>query len=94
MDPTQNAIEKSKQTPGLCPEAVTLLQLAAEAQRTGVMPDLPAGSEECPICGDPACIGNDCSAHDEADPLDCTHCSGRGHVLGEDCAWCDGTGEG
>lgn len=47
MDPTQSAIEKIQQTPGLCPEALVLLQLAAEAQRTGVMPELPKDHCQC-----------------------------------------------
>ena len=53
----------------------------------------PAGSAgPCPICGDPGCIGNECSPP-EPEPLACCHCGGRGHILGEDCDWCDGTGE-
>lgn len=30
--------------------------------------------------------------HDE-EPIECYHCRGRGYVLGEECEWCDGTGE-
>jgi len=47
----------------------------------------------CPICGDPGCMGNECSPPDPS-VLDCYKCSGRGHTLGVDCDCCDGTGDG
>jgi len=27
------------------------------------------------------------------EPRECYHCAGRGYVLGEECDWCNGTGE-
>jgi hypothetical protein len=45
-------------------------------------------SAECPICKQVDCMGNECSR-----PERCYHCGGRGSINGENCEWCDGTGE-
>lgn len=50
MNPLQTAIAKIAALPDLAPETRTLLELAAEAQRTGKMPAIPAavsGPAEC-----------------------------------------------
>lgn len=41
LNPLLSEIEKLSECPGLEPETVTLLKMAADAQRTGEMPPLP-----------------------------------------------------
>lgn len=45
MDPIQTAISEIANLPDLHPETKTLLALAAEAQRTGKMPEIPEADD-------------------------------------------------
>lgn len=62
MDPIQTAISEIASLPDLHPETKTLLALAAEAQRTGKMPEIPGGvafpASPCPDCQDSGYAGD------------------------------------
>lgn len=40
MSDLETAMEKLTQLPGICPEALALIEMAQKAQVSGVMPDL------------------------------------------------------
>lgn len=69
MDILHAKIEDLAKLPGLAPETVTLIQMAAEAQRTGKMPEIPRATvpdrpKHCPHADPfaycPDCVANPC----------------------------------
>lgn len=88
---TNSAIAKIAAMPGLAPEARTLLALAAEAQRTGKMPEIPPATDFPKIDG--ATYEDD---YDDEDARFCFTCQNAGVVncyCGGDFCVCDNHGE-
>lgn len=95
MSPLQTAIAKIAAMPGLAPEARTLLALAAEAQRTGKMPEIPKAGSGPAKCDHPEATVEPGLENDDDEPF-CFTCQNTGYVdcyCGGDFCACDNHGE-